>query len=76
MRRISRQLNTNEEKVSKKITEIIQDLHLDLEMVGFYISQTMPYLHYNRLLEIVESAKYQKEGASLSRKGDYYQDNI
>jgi hypothetical protein len=76
MRRIANQVSTTEEKVAKKLTQDIQDLNLNLEMVGFYIAHAMPYLHFCRLVEVVEAAKYQREGAILSRKGDYYQHNI
>jgi len=76
MRRITNQILTNEEKVAKKLTQNIQDLNLDLEKVGFYIATAMPYLHYTRIVETVEAAKYQMEGATLSRQGDYYENDI
>lgn len=76
MRRIANQVSTDEEKAAKKLTQSIQDLNLNIEMVGFYIANAMPHLHYVRLVEAVEAAKYQKEGAILSRRGDYYENRI
>ena len=71
MRRIANQVNTNEEKTANKLIQAIQDLNLDLEMVGFYLANAMPHMHYRRLVEAVEAAQYQKQGNELTRTGHY-----
>lgn len=76
MRRISNSIHTDEEKAAKKLTQAIQDLNLDIERVGFYVANAMPHLHYARLVEVVESAQYQKQGHELSKTGYYYENIV
>lgn len=63
--RIRRKL-TDEEKVANKIGNEISDLRVDLELVGQYIAQSQPYVVYNRLQTIAESAKETKEGTNYA----------
>ena len=70
---------TKEEKVAKSIERLLSDFSLDLDMVGFYIANTMPYVIYARTVEVLESAEYNKNsGKEIRRvgmKGDsYYND--
>jgi len=58
--RISKKL-TEEEKVALKISTIISDLRLDLEMVGIYLAIIVPSVAYNRFIQIAESAHHKKE---------------
>jgi hypothetical protein len=64
--RIRRKL-TDEEKVANKIGNEIADLRVDLELVGQYMAQSQPYVVYNRLQVIAESAKETKEGTNYAR---------
>lgn len=52
---------TPEEKVAQRLSAIVSDLRLDIEQVGVYLARTAPYVSYNRLVEIAESAKHEKE---------------
>lgn len=52
---------TDEEKVAKKITEMISNLNLDLDMIGFYIARYERTIIHNRLQVIAESAQFEKE---------------
>jgi hypothetical protein len=61
-----RRILTEEEKVAKKIGNEISDLRVDLELVGQYIAQSQPYVVYNRLQTIAESAKETKEGTNYA----------
>jgi hypothetical protein len=61
--RISRRI-TDEEKVANKMGNIISDLRVDLELVGEYLAKSQPYVVYNRLQVIAESAKETKEGTN------------
>lgn len=58
---MSRRTMTEEERVAKKLTTIVSDLRLDLEQVGRYLARTSPNVSFNRLIEIAESAQYEKE---------------
>lgn len=67
--RISRRI-TDEEKVANKLGNMVSDLRVDLELVGEYLAKSQPYVVYNRLQVIAESAKETKEGTN------YAQNNI
>lgn len=64
--RISRRI-TDEEKVANKMGTIISDLRVDLELVGEYMAKSQPYVVYNRLQTIAESAKETKEGTNYAQ---------
>jgi len=63
--RISRRI-TDEEKVANKLGNIVSDLRVDLELVGEYLAKSQPYVVYNRLQVIAESAKETKEGTNYA----------
>jgi hypothetical protein len=52
---------TEEEKVAKKLAVVVSDLRLDIELIGQYLAEITPYVAYNRLQVIAESAKHHKE---------------
>ena len=60
-------LTTKEEKVANKFATLISDLNLDLEALGFYLAISIPHMHYNRLLEVLEAMEYNSEVKQLSR---------
>ena len=66
--RMSRRI-TEEEKVANKMGNIISDLRVDLELVGEYLAKSQPYVVYNRLQVIAESAKETKEGTNYASNG-------
>lgn len=51
---------TEEEKVVKAIAKLVNNLELDLEMVGKYLAIIVGRVTYNRLKTIVESAEYER----------------
>ncbi len=53
---------TPEERVAMRIKTIIEDLNLDLDQTGIMLARVLPHLTFNRLIAIVESAQYEKEG--------------
>jgi len=63
---------TKEEKVAQRISAIVSDFSLDLEAVGYYLAKSVPHITYTRALEILESARYNKEVAEYYRQGGYY----
>ena len=52
---------TPAEKVAVAICKMLSDLHLDLDMIGWYIYRTMPPLMYNRFQEIAHAAEHEKK---------------
>jgi hypothetical protein len=57
---------TEEEKVAMKLGNMVSDLRVDLELVGEYLAKSQPYVVYNRLQVIAESAKETKEGTNYA----------
>jgi hypothetical protein len=51
---------TKELKVATKISDLVNDLTLDLDQVGIYLA-TNSAVTYRRVLEIAEAAQYEKE---------------
>mgnify|MGYP000571669771 FL=1 len=53
---------TPEERVAMRIKTIMEDLNLDLDQTGIMLARVLPHLTYNRLIAMIESAQYEKEG--------------
>lgn len=51
---------TKELKVANKISDLINDLTLDLDQVGIYLA-TNNSVTYRRVIEIMEAAQWHKE---------------
>jgi len=62
-----RKIVTDEEKVAKRLSDMISDLRLDLEMISLYIHQMSPNVTINRILLMAEILKDEKE----SKHNDY-----
>lgn len=52
---------SKEEKVANVISRLISDLHLDLDMVGYYLYRVLPPLMYNRIQEVAHAAEHEKQ---------------
>jgi biopolymer transport protein ExbD len=50
---------TKETKVAEKISDLVNDLTLDLDQVGIYLA-TNNTTTYRRVIEVMEAAKYEK----------------
>lgn len=59
---------TEEERVADKLGNMVSDLRVDLELVGEYLANSQPFVVYNRLQVIAESAKETKEGTNYANK--------
>ena len=68
MRRIEQ---TKELKVATKISDLVNDLTLDLDQVGIYLA-TNSAITYRRVLEIAEAAQYEKEERYHEATDDNY----
>lgn len=58
--------NSTEQKVASKIATMVNDLTLDLDQVGIYIARENN-ITYRRVMEIADSAKYEKEDKQNDR---------
>ena len=56
---------TKEEKIARKLSEIVNDYTLDLDEVGRYFYRVAPKVSYNRILEIVDVAELERENANV-----------
>lgn len=54
---------TKELRVANKISEMVNDLTLDLDQVGIYLASGNG-ISYRRMLEIAEAARYEREERS------------
>jgi hypothetical protein len=64
---------TTEEKFVARLTDMLSDLRLDLDMVGLYFGRYASRLTYMRLETIFLSAQHHRESAN--DRGAHY-DNI
>lgn len=58
---------TDEERVAKRMSDLISDLRLDLEMISLYITQISPNVTINRILLMADFIQDEKE----NRHNDY-----
>ena len=56
---------TEEERVAKKLGDLLSDLRLDLDRVGVYFAQMSPTVTYNRLIIMAEAAEAEKENYNV-----------
>ena len=54
---------SKEEKLAIKMSEIVSDVHLDLEELGKTIANSQPTLTYNRFILVAEAAVEEKQNA-------------
>jgi hypothetical protein len=52
---------TEEDKVARKIANIVSDLRLDLDQIGKTLAWQSPTVSLNRLILIVDAMEYEKE---------------
>lgn len=57
-----RKIKTNEEKAASKIADIVSDLRIDLDMVGYYLVTNERRVAFRRLEVIYEAGKAEKDG--------------
>jgi len=67
---------TKEERAARKIGVILSDFGLDLEAVGYHLAHSNPYVVYSRAIEVLDSARYNKDVAEYYQQGGYYDDRL
>jgi len=77
MYRINRRVGmTSEERAARKIGVILSDFGLDLEAVGYHLAHSNPYVVYSRAIEVLDSARYNKDVAEYYQQGGYYDNRL
>jgi hypothetical protein len=56
---------TKEEKIARKLSDIVNDYTLNLDEVGKYFYRVAPRVSYNRVAEIIEIAEMERENADV-----------
>ena len=56
---------TKEEKIARKLSDIVNDYTLNLDEVGKYFYRVAPKVSYNRIAEIIEVAEMERENADV-----------
>ena len=56
---------TKEEKIARKLSEIVNDYTLNLDEVGRYFYRVAPKVSYNRILDIVDVAEMERENTDV-----------
>ena len=63
--------STKELRVAVKISDLVNDLTLDLDQVGIYLA-TSNAVTYRRVMDIAEAAQWEKEQKYLEATDDNY----
>jgi hypothetical protein len=56
---------TKEEKIARKLSDIVNDYTLNLDEVGKYFYRVAPKVSYNRIAEIIDVAEMERENADV-----------
>jgi hypothetical protein len=54
-------IKSKNEAVAEKLSVLVNDLTLNLDLIGEYIARSAPNVTYRRLMEIAEAARYERE---------------
>jgi len=65
-----RKVKTDEEQVATKLTNLVNDLTLDIEQVGIYLARQAPNVSFRRLNEVIDSANNEKETIDVRNHGN------
>lgn len=61
---------SKEEKVAKRLADLVNDYNLNLDEVGKYFARVSGLVGYNRVMEIMLVAEEEKEKSSGRRNHD------
>jgi 2'-5' RNA ligase len=76
MYKIQRATQTKEERIATRIAQTLTDFTIDVEAVGRFLATAVPHLLYTRVIEVLESAKFQKETDTEYDQRWGYRDDI
>jgi predicted RNA binding protein with dsRBD fold (UPF0201 family) len=60
-----RKIKTDEEKVAKALTNLVNDLTLDVEQVGVYLGRESPNVSLRRLTDIMDTANEERKATNV-----------
>lgn len=65
--------NTRELQVARKISDLLSDLRLDIDIVAVYMADMIGTLTLNRAIALIEATEALKEeqGITILRYGEY-----
>jgi hypothetical protein len=67
MNRFLKHVETDEEKVVKKLGTLFSDFTLDLESVGYYLSRGLPFTIFERVMITMDAADFYRAGGNVDK---------
>jgi hypothetical protein len=67
MSRFIKHIETDEEKVVKKLGTLFSDFNLDLESIGYYLSRALPFTIFERVMIAMDSADFYRAGGNIDK---------
>ena len=67
MSRFLKHVETDEEKVVKKLGKLFSDFNLDLESIGYYLSRALPWTVFERIMIALDSADFYRAGGNVDK---------
>ena len=67
MSRFLKHIETDEEKVVKKLGSLFSNFNLDLESVGYYLSRALPFTIFERIMITMDSADFYRAGGNIDK---------
>ena len=67
MSRFVKHIETDEEKVVQKMGTLFSNFNLDLESVGYYLSRTLPFTIFERIMITMDSADFYRDGGNIDK---------
>ena len=67
MSRYLKHVETDEEKVVKKLGTLFSNFNLDLESVGYYLSRALPFTIFERVMITMDAADFYRAGGNVDK---------
>lgn len=67
MSRYLKHVETDEEKVVKKLGTLFSNFNLDLESVGYYLSRGLPFTVFERVMIAMDAADFYRAGGNVNK---------
>ena len=67
MSRFLKHIETDEEKVVKRLGTLFSNFNLDLESIGYYLSRALPFTIFERIMITMDSADFYRAGGNVDK---------
>jgi len=67
MSRFLKHVETDEEKVVKRLGTLFSNFNLDLESVGYYLSRALPFTIFERVMITMDAADFYRAGGNVDK---------